>query len=61
MKQQIAAVEEQEKAAIERQQPQTVAEADALQKKLQDALDGLKKRRAELEKKEKEKEKEKAK
>jgi hypothetical protein len=46
-------VEKQEKAAEEELRPKTVAEIDELQKKLQDAIDELKTRRAELEQKEK--------
>lgn len=61
LKQQLAAVEEQEKATAESLKPQTVAEADDLQAKLQGAMDELKARRAELEKQEKNKGKEPAK
>ncbi len=53
LKQQLAEVEKQEQAAAESMRPQTVAEVDNLQKKLQDALDELKARRAELAQKEK--------
>jgi hypothetical protein len=58
LQQQLAAVEEQEKATAESMRPQTVAEVDDLQAKLQGAMDELKARRAELEKQEKNKGKE---
>ncbi len=58
LKQQLAAVEEQEKATAESLKPQTVAEVDDLQAKLQEAMEELKARRAELEKQEKNKGKE---
>jgi hypothetical protein len=58
LKQQLAAIEEQEKAAAESLRPQTVAEVDDLQAKLQGAMDELKARRVELEKQEKSKGKE---
>lgn len=58
LQQQLAAVEEQEKATAESLKPQTVAEVDDLQAKLQGAMDELKTRRAELEKQEKAKGKE---
>ncbi len=58
LKQQLAAVEEQEKATAESLKPQTVAEVDDLQAKLQGAMDELKARRVELEKQEKTKGKE---
>lgn len=58
LKQQLAAVEEQEKATAESLKPQTVAEVDDLQAKLQGAMDELKARRVELEKQEKSKGKE---
>jgi len=61
LQQQLAAVEEQEKATAESLKPQTVAEVDDLQAKLQGAMDELKTRRAELEKQEKNKGKEPAK
>jgi hypothetical protein len=60
LKQHLAEIEKQEKAAEESLRPQTVAEVDDLQKKLQDAMEELKQRRAELAKAEsakKEKEK----
>ena len=53
LKQQLAEVEKQEQSAAESLRPQTVAEVDELQKKLQEALDELKARRAELAQKEK--------
>jgi hypothetical protein len=53
LQQALAEVDKQGKAAEEALRPQTVAEVDALQKKLQDAMDELKTRRAELEKQEK--------
>jgi hypothetical protein len=55
LQQALSEVERQEKDAQERMRPQTVAEVDELQKKLQSGLDELKKRRAELEQKEKSK------
>jgi hypothetical protein len=58
LQQQLAAIEEQEKATAESLKPQTVAEVDDLQAKLQGAMDELKARRAELEKQEKNKGKE---
>ncbi|WP_125484011.1 hypothetical protein [Edaphobacter aggregans] len=61
LKQQLAAVEEQEKSVGESLKPQTVAEVDDLQAKLQGAIEELKARRAELEKQEKSKGKEPAK
>ena len=61
LQQQLAAVEEQEKATAESLKPQTVAEVDDLQAKLQGAMDELKTRRAELEKQDKNKGKEPAK
>jgi hypothetical protein len=51
LKQQLAAVEKQHSAAEESLRPQTVAEVDDLQKKLEAALDELKARRTELEQK----------
>ena len=53
LKQQLAEVEKQEQATDESLRPQTVAEADDLQQKLQAALEELKARRKELEQKEK--------
>jgi len=61
LQQQLAAIDEQEKATAESMRPQTVAEVDDLQAKLQGAMDELKTRRAELEKQEKNKGKEPAK
>jgi hypothetical protein len=61
LKRQLAAIEEHEKATNEALKPQTVAEVDDLQKKLQAALEELKARRTELEQAEKSKEKPKAK
>lgn len=58
LKKQLAAVEEHEKATAESLKPQTVAEVDDLQAKLQAALEELKSRRAELEKQDKNKGKE---
>ncbi len=58
LKQQLAAIEEQEKATAESMRPQTVAEVDDLQAKLQAAMEELKARRVELEKQEKNKGKE---
>lgn len=58
LKQQLAEVEKQEQATEESLHPQTVAEADELQQKLQGALEELKAHRAELMKKEKEQRKE---
>ena len=49
LKRQLAAVEHQESAAQESLRPQTVAQVDELQKKLEAALDELKYRRTELE------------
>ena len=54
LKQQLAAVEKQEKATEESLRPQTVAEVDDLLKKLGEAVEELKSRRAELEAREKE-------
>ena len=51
--QQLAEVEKQEKATEESLRPQSVAQVDELQKKLEAALEELKSRRAELEQKEK--------
>jgi hypothetical protein len=48
LKQQLAAIEAQEKANEESMKPQSVAEADDLQQKLQSAMEELKSRRAEL-------------
>jgi hypothetical protein len=53
LKQQLAAVEKQQSATEESLRPQTVAQVDALQKKLEAALDELKARRTELEQKSK--------
>jgi hypothetical protein len=50
LKQQLAEVEKQEAAAQASLQPQTVEEVDTLTKKLQEALEELKARRAELSK-----------
>lgn len=61
LKQQIAAIEEREKATNESLKPQTVAEVDDLQKKMQAAMEELKARRTELEQAEKSKDKPKAK
>jgi hypothetical protein len=61
LKQQLATIEEQEKSFGESLKPQTVAEVDDLQAKLQGAMEELKTRRAELEKQEKNKGKEPAK
>jgi len=61
LKQQLAAVEEHEKAVGESLKPQSVSEVDDLHAKLQGAMDELKTRRAELEKQEKSKGKEPAK
>jgi hypothetical protein len=61
LKQQLAAIEEREKATNESMKPQTVAEVDDLQKKLQGAMEELKARRTELEQAEKNKDKPKAK
>ena len=55
LQQALADVEKQEQAAAESMRPQTVAEADELQRKLQGALEELKAHRADLEKKEKSK------
>jgi hypothetical protein len=49
LKQQLADVEQQHSAAEESQRPQTIAQVDELQKKLEAALDELKARRTELE------------
>jgi DNA repair exonuclease SbcCD ATPase subunit len=54
LKQVLADVEKQEQAVTESLRPQTVAEADELQQKLQGALEELKGLRAELARKEKE-------
>src|ERR1700688_3899983 len=51
LKQQLADVEKQHSAAEESLRPQTVAQVDALQKKLEAALEELKGRRTELEQK----------
>jgi hypothetical protein len=48
LKQQLAAIEAQEKANEESMKPQSVAEVDDLQQKLQSAMEELKSRRAEL-------------
>jgi hypothetical protein len=61
LKQQLAAIEEREKATNESLKPQTVAEVDDLQKKLQAAMEELKARRTELEQADKSKDKPKAK
>lgn len=53
LKQALAEVEREEKAAEEKLRPQTVAEVDSLQKRLREALSDLDKRKQELEKKEK--------
>jgi len=53
LKQQLADVEKQYSAAEESLRPQTVAQVDALQKKLEAALEELKTRRTELEQKDK--------
>jgi phage shock protein A len=53
LKQQLADVEKQHSAAEESLRPQTVAQVDALQKKLEAALEELKGRRTELEQKNK--------
>jgi hypothetical protein len=58
LRQHLAAVEEQEKTVGESLKPQTIAEVDDLQAKLQGAMDELKARRAELDKQEKSKGKE---
>jgi hypothetical protein len=58
LKQQLADVEKQQQATEDSLRPNTVAQVDELQKKLQDALEELKARRAELELQEKEKAKE---
>jgi hypothetical protein len=49
LKQQLADVEQQHSAAEESLRPQTIAQVDELQKKLEAALDELKARRTELE------------
>lgn len=54
LKQQLAEVEKQEKATEESLRPQSVAQVDELQKKLEGALEELKSRRKELELQEKE-------
>lgn len=51
LKQQLAALEQQEKANEESMKPQSVEEVDDLQQKLQGALEELKTRRAELQQK----------
>jgi len=51
LKQQLAEVESQQKAVEESLRPQTVAEVDELQSKLEAAIEELKARRAELTKK----------
>ena len=61
LKQQLAVIEEHEKATNESMRPQTVAEVDELQKKMQAAMEELKARRTELEQAEKSKDKPKAK
>ena len=53
LKQQLAAIEEQEKAVAESLKPQTVVEADDLKQKLEQALEELATRRTELSKSEK--------
>jgi len=53
LKQQLADVETQYSAAEESLRPQTVAQVDALQKKLEAAVEELKARRTELEQKDK--------
>jgi hypothetical protein len=53
LKQQLAAVEKQHGAAEESLRPQTVAQVDDLQKKLEAALEELKARRTELQPKDK--------
>jgi hypothetical protein len=53
LKQQLAAVEKQHGAAEESLRPQTVAQVDDLQKKLEAALEELKARRTELQQKDK--------
>jgi hypothetical protein len=51
LKRQLAAVEAQEKVAEESMKPQTVEEAEALEKKLQEALDEVRDIKSELSKK----------
>ncbi|MBV8827824.1 MAG: hypothetical protein JO108_01200 [Acidobacteriaceae bacterium] len=51
LKQQLALIEAQEKAAEESLKPQSVEEVDALEKQLTDALEELKLRRTELQNK----------
>ncbi|MBZ0167957.1 MAG: hypothetical protein K8F29_00770 [Kofleriaceae bacterium] len=53
LRQQLAAVEEQEKLAHESLRPASLAEAEALEKKLIEALDEIKTIKAGLKKKEK--------
>jgi hypothetical protein len=53
LNQQLAEVEKQEKATEESLRPQSVAQVDELQTKLEAALEELKSQRAELEQKEK--------
>ena len=55
LKQALEQVEQQHQAAQDALRPQTVAEVDELQKKMADAMEELKARRAELERKEKDK------
>ena len=55
LKRQLAAIEKQEQAAEEALKPQTVSQVDQLMKKLQEAMDELKTRRAELARKEEQK------
>jgi hypothetical protein len=52
LKQQLAAVEEQEQAIDASLQPQTVSQVDQLMQKLQDAMEELKKQRVTLAQKE---------
>src|SRR5262249_5903661 len=59
LKQQIAAVEEQEKAIDATLQPQTVSQVDQLLAKLQDAMEDLKKQRVTLAQKEEQEKKQK--
>jgi hypothetical protein len=59
LKQQIAAVEEEEKAIDATLQPQTVSQVDQLLAKLQDAIEELKKQRATLAQKEEQEKKQK--
>ena len=61
LKRQLAAIEKQEQAAEEALKPQTVSQVDQLMKKLQEAMDELKTRRAELARKEEQEQKQKQK